>query len=181
MKIILLSATEAAMPSMDWLLRNGCLLTLLCPGGDEHPGTPLLEAWADAQGLPCWQVSSASVERELTELVRETAPDLVLLYGFPYRIAPALFDACACPAWNMHFGLEPLDEAGRMKGTITLHEWKGAGEKVLQQHRILLGRSEADPIARLSDLSVSLLAQALQGVGLKRITGPAGSGVAAVF
>ncbi|WP_345253912.1 hypothetical protein [Flaviaesturariibacter amylovorans] len=184
MKIVLLSATSAAMPCMDWLLRQGCMLTLLCPpGGDQcSSDVEALQAWAEVQGIPCWQVDAGSVDAELSELIQETAPDLVLRYGFPLRITPSLIDRMPCRSWNVHFGFESLpDDTGRLRGTITLHEWKGAGEKVLQQHRLLLGAGESDPIARLSELSVPVLAQALQDLNPQRRNGTAGPGIAAIF
>lgn len=86
MKIIALSASQSALPTLTHLLGDQHLSALICPSNTNVEDVIILEEWAAAHGLPCWQVSEATIAKELEELIREISPDMILTYGFPLKV-----------------------------------------------------------------------------------------------
>jgi methionyl-tRNA formyltransferase len=86
MKIIALSGSYSALPTLNHLLQNEHLSALICPEHTNTNDVAQLEAWAEMHGLPCWQVTQESIGNELEELIREIKPDMITAYGFPFKV-----------------------------------------------------------------------------------------------
>lgn len=159
MRIIALSGSPAALPSLSHLMRARQLAALICPADNPGSETAPLESWAEREGLPCWKIEQHSIEQELSELIRETTPDLLLVYGFPHQLPRHLLQCVKYGAWNVHFSLQPGH-----KGTITIHQL--AGEQVLHQRNVsLMTNDEAgSPFQQLSLISVALLDTSIRSV-----------------
>ena len=163
MRIIALSGSPASLPALQLLHREGLLSAIICPLPAVGIETEPIEAWAKGQGIPCWQTDSQSLDIELSELIRETTIDLLLVYGFPCKVSNHLLQQVKYGGWNVHFSLHPQN-----KGSITIHQLADhAGQnKVLQQCDVNLLPIEnaGTPIRQLSLLSVGLLQAALNQV-----------------
>jgi len=162
MRIIVLSGNPVALPSLQHLYRGDYISALICPEDTIASEVAPLQNWAIDNELPCWQVNQQSLESELSELINETTPDMVLIFGFPYTIPLQLLERLKYGAWNVHFSLQHAN-----KGTITIHQLAdGIGEQVLQQQNFnLLNTEEAGtPLYQLSLLSVALLHTSFSGI-----------------
>jgi hypothetical protein len=166
MNLICLSGCVAALPTLEFLYQKGHRLTLLCPtepaGKAGCEGVSVLEQWSARKDIPCWRVGQNELEKDLRELIRETATDLVMLFGFPYTLNPMYLEQVRFGGWNVHFSLRPTmltDES--IEGCIVLHEWrcKSLGEQVLQQHCVTIPPTE-EPIETLSRIAAFLVEQA---------------------
>ena len=161
LRIIALSGHAAALPSLNHLLKDNHLAALICPSSASEPGVTSLENWAADRGLPCWQVEPGAIENDLAELIRETTPDLLIVYGFPYHLPLHLLQQVKHGAWNVNITIRPSDQ-----GSIIIHQLaKGiAGDQVLHQcHVSLLPPGEAGSgIEQLSRLSMALLQSSIR-------------------
>ena len=163
MRIIVLSGSPLALPVLTDLHQQKNLSALICPEDMIATEVTPLQDWATNKGVPCWQTSPDNLDAELDELIRETKPRLVIVFGFPYTISPELLHAVPFGCWNIHFSLHPEN-----RGTITIHQLvKGLGQQLLQQHNLALS-PEAEAGTALHQLSVvttALLHEALAKIG----------------
>jgi methionyl-tRNA formyltransferase len=161
MKVIALSGSKAAIPTLDHLLKTNHLSALICPSETTEWQIAPLQDWAANNGLPCWQAQQITIEKELSELIRETKPDLILVYGFPYALPQSLLQPLKYGAWNIHFSLHPDN-----KGSITIHQLvdSKSKEQILQQCNVsLLPAHEAGGyIDQMSLISVALLEASIE-------------------
>ena len=159
MRIIVLSGSPLALPVLNHLYHLKYLSALICPEDMIATEVAPLLNWAGYKGVPSWQTGSQNLEAEMEELIRETKPDMVIVFGFPYAISTHLLEKLTYGGWNIHFSLQQEN-----KGTITIHQLvRGLGQQVLQQQNIsLLPEPEAGTaLQQLSLLSVALLHGAL--------------------
>jgi methionyl-tRNA formyltransferase len=155
MRIIVLSGSPAALPSLRHLYRSDVISALICPEDTIASEVVPLQDWAADKEVPCWQINQQALEADLSELIRETNPDLFLVFGFPYTLPSSLLQPVKHGAWNVHFSLLQTN-----KGTITIHQLaEEKGEQVILRHNLhLLNNEEAgSPLHQLSLLSVALL------------------------
>jgi len=163
MRIIVLSGSPLALPVLNDLHQQKHLSALICPEDMIATEVAPLQEWAMNKEVPCWQTHPQNLEEELDELIRETKPKLVLVFGFPYTILPELLKPVLYGGWNIHFSLHPQN-----RGTITIHQLvKGLGQQVLQQQNLALSSlAEAGTaLQQLSVLSTALLHEALANIG----------------
>jgi len=162
MKIIVLSGSPSALPTLNYLFDFDHLSALICPANSVGTDIAPLEEWAAHKGVPCWQIEQRTIQKELSELIEETTPDLILLYGFPYTIPPQILKNVKHGGWNVHFSIQSLQ-----KVSITIHQLvEGLGGQVLHQCEMsLLPTEEAgSPMVQLSRLSVALLKSSLRNI-----------------
>lgn len=161
MNIIVLSGSPLCLPLLRKLLVSGFLSALICPQENVASDCTPLHEWAVRNSVPCWDVTRQTQETELTELISETKPDLILVFGFPYSIPPSLLKDVKHGGWNVHFSLQPENQ-----GTITIHQLKEGGEKIVSQEKMTLVVNEetASPLYQLSLVSVTLLYRSLAGI-----------------
>jgi methionyl-tRNA formyltransferase len=162
MRIIALSSSPSSLPCLNYLLKSDFLTALICPTQSNGLDVVPLENWASENGLPCWQTEQDALEKDLAELIHETAPDLILVYAFPYKLPLHLMQQINHGAWNVHFSLQPTN-----RGTVIIHKLSEglADEKILQQCTVSLLPSEiGSPIDQLSHISVALLQDALMNI-----------------
>ncbi|RYY89792.1 MAG: hypothetical protein EOO15_05185 [Chitinophagaceae bacterium] len=177
MRIVFLSGCAAALPSLQLLHQTGHTLTLLCPavaeGRSAHSERTQLEAWAHTEQLPCWQVGAGELDQDLSELIRETSPDLVLAFGFSATINPMLLEPLRHGGWNVHFSLRPAPGNGEFEGCIFLHDWRGDHcSDLLLQRRCGIPIDHEKPMDELAREAALLLEDALlQAAGLPHILG----------
>ncbi|RYZ25855.1 MAG: hypothetical protein EOO10_17160 [Chitinophagaceae bacterium] len=168
MRIIVLSGSPLALPVLNHLHQQKQLSALICPEDMIATEVAPLQDWAMNKEVPCWQTGHANLDAELDELIRETKPKLVIVFGFPYTISPKLLQPVLFGGWNIHFSLHQEN-----RGTITIHQLvRGRGEQVLQQHNLALS-SEAEAgtaLQQLSFLSTALLHEALANIGYGKKT-----------
>ena len=162
MRIIVLSGSPLALPVLNELHQQQHLSALICPEDMiATEVTPLLQ-WAGNKGVPCWQTGPENLNAEIDELIRETKPDLVLVFVFPYNLPTEILENVAFGGWNIHFSLHTEN-----RGTITIHQLvKGLGQQLLQQRNLSLSpESEAGTaLQQLSILSTALLHEALSKI-----------------
>ncbi|MDB5251022.1 MAG: hypothetical protein JWP27_191 [Flaviaesturariibacter sp.] len=165
MRIIALSGSPAAIPALNHLFMSDMLAALICPAADVSSEVAPLEVWAAGKGVPCWRVEQAGLETELTELIAETSPDLLLVYGFPYAVPAHLPESFVYGAWNVQFTLQPDHQ-----GSVTIHQLAGSGADapILQQSGLALLSSDygGTPINQLSLVSVVMIQAALRTLNL---------------
>jgi hypothetical protein len=165
MRIIALSGSPASIPALNHLFTTDMLAALICPSSDVSSEVAPLEAWAAGKDLPCWRVEQAGLEKELTELIAETSPDLLLVYGFPYAIPAHLPELVPYGAWNVHFSLQPDQQ-----GSVTIHQLSAAGDgaPLIQQNGLSLLPADfgGSPINQLSLVSVIMIQAALRNLNL---------------
>jgi methionyl-tRNA formyltransferase len=162
MRIIALSGSPSSLPCLNYLLKSDFLTALICPIQSNGLEVVLLEDWAMENGLPCWQIEQNDLEKDLAELIQEIAPDLILVYAFPYKLPLNLLRRVKHGAWNVHFSLQQNN-----RGSVIIHKLAegGVNEKVLQQCTVSLLPSEiGSPISQLSHISVALLQDAIRNI-----------------
>ncbi|HEX2606508.1 MAG TPA: hypothetical protein VHK91_03975 [Flavisolibacter sp.] len=163
MKIIALSGTPAALPGLNQLIRTHQLCALLCPSQASGSETLPLQHWAEDRHIPCWLADAQEVVKDLTELISEIRPDLILIFGFPFQLSNNLWEAVRFGAWNVHFSLLPDQE-----GSITIHQLSPSEglPQVISHFNLKLsdGIEEASPIEQLSQLTSGLLQTALSSL-----------------
>lgn len=159
MKIIALCGSPYALPTLRHFIKSGDLSALICPIDSIADDSAPLEEWAAENELPCWHVQMSSLENDLRELVQETAPDLVMVYGFPYALPFDVLKDIPYGCWNIHFSLQPNNYGG-----ITIHQlMEDKGSQVLHQCNLSLlpEQQYGTSLHQLSLLSVELLQAAL--------------------
>jgi methionyl-tRNA formyltransferase len=159
MRIIVLSGSPLALPVLNDLHQQKNLSALICPEDMIATEVTPLQNWATTKGVPCWQTGPQNLDAELDELIRETKPRLVIVFGFPYTLAPELLKTVPYGGWNIHFSLQPEN-----RGTITIHQLvRGLGQQLLHQQNIALSpESDAGTaLQQLSILSTALLHEVL--------------------
>ena len=162
MRIIALSGSPSSLPCLNYLLKSNFLTALICPVQSNGLEVAPLENWAMENGLPCWQTEQDSLEGDLAELIQETAPDLILVYAFPYKLPLHFLQNVKHGAWNVHFNLQANN-----RGSVIIHKLAEGtvNEKVLQQCTVSLLPSEiGSPISQLSHVSVALLQDAIKTI-----------------
>lgn len=123
--------------------------------------------------MPCWQVEHDEWNMQLSELIRETAPDLVLAFGFPATINPMLLEPVRHGGWNVHFSLLPAPLPGALEGCVYLHSWPGnQGSNMPIQRRSGIPIDSDQPFAQLGKEAAILLNEALLHIsGLHSLLG----------
>ncbi|HEX2533066.1 MAG TPA: hypothetical protein VHK69_04995 [Chitinophagaceae bacterium] len=162
MKTIVLSGCPLALPSLQYLSETGRLTALICPAASCADDKAPLEQWAGETGVPCWSIGEGELEKDLTELISETQPGLVLVFGFPYSLPAAFLETARPRCWNMHFSLQP-----ERVGTVTLYALaQGREARHLQEESITITSdpAAASPLNQLSLQAVSLLKTGLSQV-----------------
>lgn len=159
MNIIVLSGSPLSLPSLQHLSNINMLSVLLCP--EESLATEItpLQQWAAGKEVPFWQVNQQGLEQDIVELCKETTPDLLLVFGFPYTLPVTLANTLKHGCWNVHFSLYPNDQ-----GSITIHQLEEGNEgQVIEQQNLTHDPDDqmSNPLERLSHLSVALLSRAL--------------------
>jgi methionyl-tRNA formyltransferase len=165
MRIIVLSGSPLALPALEHLFSYKYLSALICPEESIATEVAPLQNWASRKEVPCWQANQQTLEKDVTELIRETNPDLILVFGFPYSLPHQLLQDVKFGGWNVHFSLQQQN-----KGTITIHQLvQDKSEQVLQQLSLfLLPESQyGTALHQLSHLSVTLLNASLVKMGLE--------------
>jgi methionyl-tRNA formyltransferase len=166
MRIIALSGCSASLPTMKYLFCKQYLTAMICPEDTAGTETVSLETWASFHELPCWQVAHPQLEAELSELIKEIQPDLVLVYGFPHSISSSCLKNVKHGGWNVHYSLHPDKEA-----SITIHqlaEGKSYGQ-IVNQCRLALLPTGTSAIDQLSKISVGLMQEAFEQLKSKTI------------
>jgi methionyl-tRNA formyltransferase len=162
MRIIVLSGSPLAIPALNHLLDHNFLSALICPEDMIATEVVPLQSWAMQKGVPCWQTGVRNLDSELDELIRETKPEMVIVFGFPYTISPSILATVHHGGWNIHFNLQQEN-----RGSITIHQLvRGLGQQVLHQQNIsLLPEPDAgSALQQLSLVTVPLLQHALAKV-----------------
>lgn len=162
MRIIVLCGSTTALPGLNHLSRKNYLSALIYSQAGAPQWWLPLETWAAGNGLPCWQVGQDSLEDELSELVREINPDLVIAYNFPYTFPDHLAQPLKLGAWHIQLDLQEGDQ-----GRVTIRQLGTTGEATVLQQEILLlpaGKS-GSAIEQLNLLSLVLLQTAIRSAG----------------
>jgi methionyl-tRNA formyltransferase len=194
---IVFFGTDGALssPSLAAIAQAHRLIGVVRPAPSPSPRTPrqLLGAAATALGLrpprsladvarasgaPLWDATSGDDPR-ITELVRQAAPDLICLVGYPWLLRGEIIRASAAPLINLHAALLP-----RHRGPLPLFWIYHADDRAtgVSVHRVteradagdILGQEayplpRAFPVEELNRLNAergaALLLRVLQGVG----------------
>jgi methionyl-tRNA formyltransferase len=162
MRIIVLSGSPLSLPVLNDLHQQKHLSALICPEDMIATEVAPLQQWAGNKGVPCWQTSPGNVNAEVDELIRETKPELVIVFGFPYSLSTEILEKVCFGGWNIHFSIHAEN-----RGTITIHQLvRGLGEPLLHQRNLALSpESEAGTaLQQLSILSTALLHEALSKI-----------------
>lgn len=165
MRIIALSGSPLALPTLDYLFNHNYLSALICPEDIVAAEVAPLQNWTAQKGVPCWQANQQTVEKELDELIRETKPDLIVVFGFPYTLPAHVLQDVVYGGWNIHFSLQQEN-----KGVITIHQLvPEKGQQVLHQQSLSLlpEQDSGTALHQLSLLSVALLQASLEKIEAK--------------
>jgi methionyl-tRNA formyltransferase len=154
MRIIVFCGSTIALPSLNQLWEKDNLSALIYAQAGEPEWWLPLESWATECGLPCWPVEENSLENELSELVHEIRPELLLTYDFPYILPGYLTQQVKWGAWNVQMTLQAEDQ-----GRVTIQRLnKANGEPELQQLvRLLPAAESGSALHQLNLLSLNLL------------------------
>jgi methionyl-tRNA formyltransferase len=154
MRIIVFCGSTIALPSLYQLWEKNNLSALIYAQVGEPEWWLPLESWAADCGLPCWPVEEHSLENELSELIHEIRPELLLTYDFPYTLPGYLTQQVRWGAWNVQLALQAEDQ-----GYVTIQRLdKANGEPGLQQVvRLLPAEESGSALHQLNLLSLNLL------------------------
>lgn len=178
-KVIALSSSTIALPSLHHLHNEGLLVAIVYPD-QKHKGVEDLVAWAVHQKIKAVCLSEEKITSGLKNLILETEANLVISCTFPYQIPEELLTLPSQGFINIHFSRLPqyrgptpvfwqIKNGEKLTG-ITIHRMDRGWDtgKIIKVLEVPIYPGETTGIctARLSQLSVSLLNDVL-GQGLE--------------
>jgi methionyl-tRNA formyltransferase len=169
-KIILLSGSIYAIPSLHFLAGQKMIETLVCIGNVDKNNAQLEHAAAHL-GVPFSRFAKDQLLTDFKTLLTKTQPDVVLVFGLGCKVPTELFEIPKKGFYNVHFSLLPAYRGhspvfwqiknGESTGGVTIHQMSAKFDQgpILAQKQtpIFPGDSYGTYSARLSMESTMLI------------------------
>jgi methionyl-tRNA formyltransferase len=105
-RIALLCNSLLALPAFEFLLSQNLVAGVAMPEM-EHEATRRISALADAWGLPLLRIGRQDLAETLPAWLRAIEADVAFVFGFHYRLPPAVLATPRLGCFNFHPGLLP--------------------------------------------------------------------------
>ncbi|WP_214073013.1 formyltransferase family protein [Mucilaginibacter sp. dw_454] len=172
MKIIVVANHAGVLPALNWFNSQGWLQAVI--SSDRLAGHNLqIQDYCQSQNITHLKLTQQQLHTQALQLFNELEPDMALMYGFAYRIPPAIFTIPRLGFYNVHFSLLPAYSGsdpvfwqlknGERQGGITIHkvdEGFDSGVVVLQQAiPFLPGESWGICNSRYGSMTIAMITQ----------------------
>jgi methionyl-tRNA formyltransferase len=106
MRVLVLTSTKHSLPVLSTLLGQGLLSGLMVPEREEEE-VNMVRTWSRAQRIQPVSCKCENVSSVLLHTISATACDIVIVFGFPWKIPRSLLDVPPHGFFNVHFSLLP--------------------------------------------------------------------------
>lgn len=175
MKIILLTGGSYSIPAIHYLSGQKMLHSIAIPGTPDKNNIPI-ELNAQHLNIPCKRFFKNELVTGFKDLLTEAQPDVVLVFGYGYKIPAELFSIPKFGFHNVHFSLLPAYRGkspvfwqiknGETDGGITIHQMTESFDSgaMLMQHQVTISHGETLGLltTRLAMESIQVISKAIE-------------------
>jgi methionyl-tRNA formyltransferase len=174
-KIIIFSTLSSCIPILDYLGAQALLKAVVSTDklNVQHAG---LENYCNKNNINFLKVNRQSLLTNIKDLFAEIQPDLVVMYGFSYRIPSDLYEFPPLGFFNVHFSLLPAYHGpdplfwqmknGEQNGGVSIHKVDSGfdtGAVVMQQPvPFIPGETWGIADGRHSAVAVNMIVQLIE-------------------
>lgn len=106
MRVLVLTSTKYSLATLMELRKQDLLAALMVPDRDEEEVNSV-RSWSEAQGLQVIACKKENFSATLFETLSQTAVDIAIVFGFPWKIPPSVLNFPPHGFFNVHFSVLP--------------------------------------------------------------------------